>query len=240
MKLLMPELPATGKWIPNVPYLDFYPESGYFFHEKPISYRISEVITTEKEREWFAKARNGEYGEDKQIELLLAIERGGKVHEWHNSHARGRSYNATPYQKICDQIKGLDLWHDWDVAASEYAMIDVKRSIAGTCDMILRHKKDKTRFAIADIKTKNNAYGKSGNPIIPGQKNYSAQLGGYINLFNLTWPLLKLEDCFVIYANELTAHIHKNRWGENKYNYIDCVDTYEGCRNYFFREMETI
>ena len=32
MKLLMPEIPATGKWIPNVPYLDFYPESGYFFH----------------------------------------------------------------------------------------------------------------------------------------------------------------------------------------------------------------
>ena len=90
---------------------------------------------------------------------------------------------------------------------SEYAMVDVKRSIAGTCDMILRHKKDKTRFAIADIKTKNNAYGKSGNPIIPSQKNYSAQLGGYINLFNLTSPLIKIKVVVVQNVNRMSENI---------------------------------
>ena len=53
MKLMMPELPATGKWLPPVPGLEFYHDSGYFYNEIPISYRVSEVIQTKAERDWF-------------------------------------------------------------------------------------------------------------------------------------------------------------------------------------------
>ena len=240
MKLMMPELPATGKWLPPVPGLEFYHDSGYFYNEIPISYRVSEVIQTKAERDWFDKNRIGVFGEDKQVELLLAIERGTKTHEWFNHKVRGRSYDPTPYQDICDHLAANPIWENWEVVASEYSMVDPRRNIAGTCDLILRHKTERDRYAVADIKTKGCALGKSGKPIIPGQKNYSAQLGGYINLLNLTWPQLKVEDCFVIYVSELMSQIHKNRAGNNRYFWLDCLDTYEGCRKAFFREMEDI
>ena len=240
MRIMMPELPTKWKWLPIVPGLKFYQDSGYFFNDIPITYRVSEVIQTKTERDWFDKARIGVYGEEKQVELLEAIERGEKVHEWFSHRARGRSYNETPYQKECEHLAANPIWDVWEVVASEYSMFDPRRNIAGTCDLILRHKKEQDRFAVADIKTKSKAYGKSGNPIIPAKKNYSAQLGGYINLLNLTWPGLKVEDCFVIYTSELLSQIHKDRSGNNKYFWLDCVDTYEGCRSAFFREMEDI
>jgi len=240
MKLVMPELPKTGKWLPVVPGLEFYYESGYFFNGRPVAHRISEVISSKAERDWFTKTRTGEYGEDKQVQLLCCIERGNKAHCFLDHHHRGRSFNPTPYQELCANLLTLDLWDDWEVVQSEYLMIDVKRSIAGTCDMILRHKRERDRYAIADLKTKSPARNKNGDPIIPNQKNYAAQLGGYINLINLTWPLLKVEDCFIIYASDLMAQIHKDRSGRNKYEYIDCIETYEGCRDAFFREMEDI
>ena len=242
MKLVMPTLPAPflDKWLPIVPGLEFYYESGYFFKGKPVNHRISEVIISKPEREWFQKVRNGEFGEDKQVDLLCKIERGLKAHAYLDHYHRGRSYNATPYQKLCANLLTLDLWDEWEVVGSEYLLVDVRRSIAGTCDMILRHKVEKDRYAIADLKTKSPAYKADGSPKIPSKKDYSAQLGGYINLLNLTWPQLKVEDCFIIYANDLMAEIHKDRSRRNKYNYIDCVTTYEGCRDAFFAEMEDI
>ena len=181
-----------------------------------------------------------EYGEDKQVQLLCCIERGHKAHAYLDHYHRGRSFNPAPYQQLCANLLTLDLWDEWEVVQSEYLMVDLKRSIAGTCDMILRHKVERDRYAIADLKTKSPARNKNGDPIIPNQKNYAAQLGGYINLINLTWPSLKVEDCFIIYASDLLAHIHKDRSGRNKYDYIDCLETYEGCRTAFFREMEDI
>jgi hypothetical protein len=241
MKLLLPELPAPflDKWLPIVPGIKHYEQSGYFYNDQPIAHRISEVIISKAEREDFQKMRNGEFGQTKQAVLLDAIARGLTAHEFLDHHHRGRSFNATPYQKLCANILTIDLWDEWEVVASEYMMCDLRRSIAGTCDMILRHKVEKDRYAIADLKTKSPAYKADGTPKIPSKKNYSAQLGGYINLINLTWPQLKVEDCFVIYASDLMAEIH-TKYGRNYYNYIDCVETYEGCRAAFFKEMEDI
>tara|TARA_B100000965_G_scaffold170568_1_gene142313 strand:- start:317 stop:1042 length:726 start_codon:yes stop_codon:yes gene_type:complete len=241
MNLVMPKLPAPflDKWLPIVPGIKFYEQSGYFYNDQPISHRISEVIISKAEREDFQKMRNGEFGQTRRAVLLDAIARGLTAHEFLDHHHRGRSFNATPYQKLCANILTIDLWDEWEVVASEYMLVDLRRSIAGTCDMILRHKVEKDRYAIADLKTKSPAYKKDGSPKIPNKKNYSAQLGGYINLLNLTWPELKVEDCFVIYANDLMAEIH-TYYGRNYYNYIDCIETYEGCRAAFFKEMEDI
>jgi len=241
MNLVMPKLPVPflDKWLPIVPGIKHYEQSGYFYNDQPIAHRISEVITSKPERDTFQRLRNGEFGEDKQVNLLCSIERGLKAHAFLDHYHRGRSFNATPYQELCANLLTLDLWDEWEVVASEYMLVDLRRSIAGTCDMILRHKVEKDRYAIADLKTKSPAYKKDGSPKIPNKKNYSAQLGGYINLLNLTWPELKVEDCFVIYANDLMAEIH-TYYGRNYYNYIDCIETYEGCRAAFFKEMEDI
>lgn len=227
-KLKMPRLKKSQRWLPLVPHLDYDYEQGYFINEKPISHRMTEIIG--KNSDYFNKVRNGDYGEDKRIDLLISIDQGNVTHACLDAFHRGRSCDPECYEDTVKHLLNYWIWDEWEAIASEYRMYDPKRNIAGTCDMILRHKDDHSRIAVADLKTKKDKRNKDGKPIIHFS-DHKAQIGGYINLLNLTWPQLKTEDCFVIYASPSMCDI-------DTYSYVDCLTTYEGVRDGFFREHD--
>jgi hypothetical protein len=88
--------------------------------------------------------------------------------------------------------------------------------------MILRNKKDHTRIAIADLKTKKDKI---------TFQDYKAQIGGYINLMNLCYPELKIEECFVIAASNTAIDMRVYDWNE-------CLNIYENQRRLFFDRLE--
>lgn len=231
MRVKMPTYtPTKDKWLPNVPGLTFYPDSGYFFCDQPIPHRLTEVVS---KNDYFDRIRTGEYGKSKQKDLEESLKFGNVHHDCLNAHFRGRSYYSQPFQKSVQRLIDDDIWKVWDVIGSEYRMVDLRRGISGTADLILKHKKDKNRFAIADLKTKKRAYvNKNNKPRMP-HGNHKSQVGGYINLLNLTWPELTVEDCFVIYASPNMVDIQY-------YDWFDCLTDYEAIRSLFFDNLAKI
>ena len=64
-KVKMPKLKKSQRWLPLVPNLDFHYEQGYFLNEKPISYRMTEIIG--KNSDYFNSAPKAQNGAERRI-----------------------------------------------------------------------------------------------------------------------------------------------------------------------------
>ena len=62
-------------------------------------------------------------------------------------------------------------------------------------------------------------------------QDYKAQIGGYLNLMNLCYPELIIEECFVIAASNTAIDMRVYDWNE-------CLDIYENQRRLFFDRLE--
>ena len=233
MRIKMPKLKADQRWLDPIRGLEYHDEGGYFYNEKPVPHRMTEVISNSN---YFSRVRNGDFGEDKQVDLLISLDQGNTVHKCMNEFVRGRSFS--PYSEVSNEYYGELvnrlvrhwIWDEWEAIGSEYMLLDVRRKIAGTCDLILRHKQDHSRIAIADLKTKKHKENKDGIPIIQ-KTNHKTQLGGYINLLNQIYPELSTEDTFIIFASPTTIEI-------KTYDYLDCLEEYEAARSLYFQNQE--
>ena len=206
-----------GKWLPPVMGLEFfegeppdYLDRGYYFQEIPVHVTVSEVID---KRTVFAKKIHEETKHEWQP-------RGNTAHACLEAHFRGRSYDAGNYKDLVNHLVNFWLWEEWEAIGVEYRMIDRHRNIAGTADMILRNREDHRRIAVADLKTCKTKI---------NRRDISAQLGGYINLLNLSHFELDVTDAFGIWACPTKTDVEA-------YDPIDCVTTYEGIRDGFLKQ----
>lgn len=218
------------RWLPLVKNIEYDHEQGYFVNEKPISHRMTEVISWPNKNDHFNKVRRGDYGEERRVDLLISLHQGNVAHACLDAFHRGRSCDPECYEDLVKHLLSYWIWDEWEAIASEYMMFDPRKNIAGTCDMVLRHKEDHSRIAVADLKTKKDKRDKNGKPIIHFS-DHRAQVGGYIHLLNLTWPKLMVEDCFVIYASPSMCDI-------DTYNYVDCLTEFQAISEGYFRDYE--
>ena len=101
-------------------------------------------------------------------------------------------------------------------------MVDRKRDIAGSCDVILQHK-DTGMLCLADFKTQE----------IYKKKNHSLQMGGYVSLLYQNYPTVDLWSCRVIY---ITPDGIKTQ----DYNPQECMYDYEEARSIYFSKKGKI
>ena len=216
------KLPTEYRWLPTVESLELYDgtpphfeDRGYYYDEMPVPFSVTEGIDKRT-------AYQRHIHEETKPEWAP---RGNTAHACLEAHLRGRSYDAGDYKDLVNHLVNHWIWDEWEAIGCEYRMFDKQRCIAGTADLILRNKKDPRRVAIGDLKTNKTKISK---------RDCSAQLGGYVNLLNLTWYELDVTDCFVVWACPTETDV------DFDYDPMECLMTYEGIRQGFMKRKQEI
>jgi ATP-dependent exoDNAse (exonuclease V) beta subunit len=123
---------------------------------------------------------------------------------------------AKDYTDWVEHLINYRMWNTWECVANELRMVDRKRDIAGSCDVILQHK-DTGVLCLADFKTQE----------VYKKKNHRLQMGGYVSLLNQNYPQIQLWSCRVIY-------ITPNGIKTQDYNPLECMYDYEEARGLYF------
>ena len=135
--------------------------------------------------------------------MLKAAERGTVIHE------------AGEYKNWVKHLINYEMFNTWNPIANELRMIDRKRDIAGTCDVILENKNGK--LVLADFKTMTK-YEK---------KNHKCQIGGYLSLLQINYPTITIDRCRVIYITPEGIRT-------DDYMPMECIEDYEAVRSIYF------
>ena len=215
MRDLVTPYKQKDRWLPEIQGIEKYQKDnsrGYFYKGKLIPYSITQITDTRKD---YVKKIHEDTQKDWEP-------RGNTAHHCLEQFLKGRSYDPGEYKPLVDRVVNYWIWDEWEAIGCEYKLFDLKRGIAGTADMILRNKKDHSRIAVADLKTKKDKI---------TFQDYKAQIGGYINLMNLCYPELIIEECFVIAASNTAIDMRVYDWNE-------CLDIYENQRRLFFDRLE--
>jgi hypothetical protein len=109
------------------------------------------------------------------------------------------------------------MWETWKPLVNELRMIDRKRDIAGSCDVVLQHK-ETGMLCLADYKTQEKYQ----------KKNHRLQMGGYVSLLYQNFPSITLFSCRIIY---ITPDGIKTQ----EYNPKECMFDYEAARKLYFK-----
>ncbi len=124
------------------------------------------------------------------------------------------------YQDWIDSFLAYKNIEKWEAIAIEHRMVDRRYDIAGTCDLVLRHK-ESGRTALCDYKTKNEKFSKA---------NYRSQLGGYMSLLWQQVPQLEIDTCRIYWVTpkETTT---------DEYDPLECLQLYERARSIYFEKQ---
>ena len=191
------------------PFVRFDPEPHKYYdlkRKKYVARSISEVI---KETTYVSKA------------MEKAAVRGTVIHEavqiWCETKDKTLALAyAKDYTSWVEHLFNYRMWNTWECVVNELRMIDRKRDIAGSCDVILQHK-DTGVLCLADFKTQE----------VYKKKNHRLQMGGYVSLLNQNYPQIQLWSCRVIY-------ITPNGIKTQDYNPLECMYDYEEARGLYF------
>ena len=191
------------------PFVEFYPEPHKYYDLKRKCYVARSVSDVIKTSDFVSK------------NMELAAERGtiihGAVQIWCETgdKALALAY-AKDYAHWVEHLINYRMWETWKPLVNELRMIDRKRDIAGSCDVVLQHK-ETGMLCLADYKTQEK-YSK---------KNHSLQMGGYVSLLYQNYPSITLFSCRVIY---ITPDGIKTQ----EYNPNECMYDYEQARKLYF------
>ena len=163
------------------PFVQFLPEPHKYYdlkRKKYVSRSISDVI---KPNDFVSK------------NMEKAAARGTTIHEavqiWCETKDKALSLAyAKEFSGWVEHLINYRMWNTWEPVVNELRMIDRKRDIAGSCDVILQHK-DTGALCLADYKTQ----------AVYKKKNHSLQMGGYVSLLNQNYPDITLFTCRIIY-----------------------------------------
>ena len=156
--------------------------------------------------EWLAKF------DDKQIMMAARM-----FLEW--LYYLPDDWHPKDYAHWIEHLINYRMWETWDCVANELRMVDRKRDIAGSCDVILQHK-DTGMLCLADFKTQE----------VYKKKNHRLQMGGYVSLLYQNYPSVDLWSCRVIY---ITPDGIKTQ----DYNPQECMYDYEEARTLYFSKQ---
>ena len=191
------------------PFVRFDPEPHKYYdlkRKKYVARSISEVI---KETTYVSKA------------MEKAAVRGTVIHEavqiWCETKDKTLALAyAKDYTDWVEHLINYRMWNTWECVVNELRMVDRKRDIAGSCDVILQHK-DTGVLCLADFKTQE----------VYKKKNHRLQMGGYVSLLNQNYPQIELWSCRIIY---ITPDGIKTQ----DYNPQECMYDYEEARGLYF------
>ena len=194
------------------PFLQFLPEPHKYYdlkRKKYVARSVSEVI---KENTYVSK------------EMEKAAIRGTAIHEavqiWCETKDKTLALAyAKDYAHWIEHLINYRMWETWDCVANELRMVDRKRDIAGSCDVILQHK-NTGMLCLADFKTQE----------VYKKKNHRLQMGGYVSLLYQNYPTVDLWSCRVIY---ITPDGIKTQ----DYNPQECMYDYEEARTLYFSKQ---
>ena len=152
--------------------------------------------------------------------MLKAAERGTVIHEAAQIWCETKDVNlalakAGKYKNWVEHLINYEMFNTWNPIANELRMIDRKRDIAGTCDVILENKNGK--LVLADFKTMTK-YEK---------KNHKCQIGGYLSLLQINYPTITIDRCRVIYITPEGIRT-------DDYMPMECIEDYEAVRSIYF------
>ena len=194
------------------PFVQFLPEPHKYYdlkRKKYVSISISDVI---KPNDFVSK------------NMEKAAARGTTIHEavqiW--CETKDETLALAYAKEFSGWVKHLinyRMWNTWECVVNELRMIDRKRDIAGSCDVILQHK-DTGVLCLADFKTQ----------AVYKKKNHSLQMGGYVSLLNQNYPDITLFTCRIIY---ITPDGIKTQ----EYNPAECMYDYEEARGLYFNKQ---
>ena len=193
------------------PFVEFYAEPHKYYDLKRKCYVARSVSDVIKTSDYVSK------------NMELAAERGTTIHGavqiWSETgdKALALAY-AKDYAHWVEHLINYRMWETWKPLVNELRMIDRKRDIAGSCDVVLQHK-ETGMLCLADYKTQEK-YSK---------KNHSLQMGGYVSLLYQNYPSITLFSCRVIY---ITPDGIKTQ----EYNPNECMYDYEQARKLYFKK----
>jgi len=155
-----------------------------------------------------------------------ARDRGTAFHEAIELYWRtGTAGVSLKYQEWIDSFIRYPNLSAWEPLAVELRMIDRRYNVAGTLDLVLRHKEN-GRLVLCDYKTKNEpAEGKKLN-----KPNHRAQLGGYLSLLWQRFPELDITSCRIYWVTPSQTF-------SNDYSAVDCLTSYESARQTYFKKQ---
>ena len=132
----------------------------------------------------------------------------------------GQAGTSEKFQDWIDSFLSYPNLKNWEPMAVEFPVIDRRFNIAGTLDLLLKHKEN-GRIALCDYKTKNEKFSKA---------NHRPQLGGYLSLLWQQYPQLDIDSCRIYWVSpkETTT---------NEYSPIDCLESYEAARSFYFQKQ---
>ena len=192
------------------PFVKFYPEPHKYYDLKRKCYVARSVSDVIKTTDYVSK------------DMEKAAKRGTLIHEavqiWCETGDKTLALAyAKEYASWVEHLINYRMWETWKPVVNELRMIDRKRDIAGSCDVILQHKVT-GMLCLADYKTQ-NSYQK---------KNYSLQMGGYVSLLYQNFPNINLFSCRIIY---ITPDGIKTQ----EYSPEECMFDYEAARKLYFK-----
>ena len=194
------------------PFVQFLPEPHKYYdlkRKKYVSRSISDVI---KPNDFVSK------------NMEKAAARGTAIHEavqiWCETKDEKLALAyAKEYDSWVEHLINYRMWNTWEPVVNELRMIDRKRDIAGSCDVILQHK-NTGALCLADYKTQ----------AVFKKKNLSLQMGGFVSLLNQNYPDITLFTCRIIY---ITPDGIKTQ----EYSPAECMYDYEEARGLYFNKQ---
>ena len=191
------------------PFIEFY-KNGHKYYDLKKKHIVPRSISDIKGKLNFT---------NKQLEE--GMKRGNIVHEACHRYVETKDDTlaltyAGQYSSYVFNFINAKFWDEFEVVVSEFMLIDRKHDIAGTLDLILRNKKTGA-LVLADIKT--------------GHANKAKiQLGGYLYMLKIAYPLLNIDYCQIIFA-------YKDECTRKRYEAIDCLSEYEAEKTMYFKKQ---
>lgn len=209
--------------IKPIPNLRFYEDvHRYRFEGQWLAESVSSVISFDmspRQREAIDRTKDGPDG--------WAI-RGETLHGWLEGLLKGKEPALEErWQPWLDPLRSDPLFANFELLASEYRLCDVKRSIGGSFDFLLRLRGDSPEkdwpVVLGDLKTV------ASRKAVSSRKPATAQLGAYLSMLQQHHPRLWVTECVTVVAGperckviRETPDVCAAAW-EDAYGRFECV-----------------
>ena len=196
-----------------IPDLEFFPDAHrYRWRSDWVLHNVSEVVSHDLSpfaKDAMEKHRHGPDG----WEL-----RGRVLHRVLQAHLENQpSVYEDRWDPWIEPLLSDPLFQGIETLATEYLLVDRYRSVAGSCDFVIRYKDDPTFVILGDLKTV------SSKKAVSSRKSPLAQLGAYARMCMQFNPKVRITECVTVISGPEKCKVRRHSPED------DCIPAWEEC-----------
>nr|BAR35315.1 DNA replication factor Dna2-like nuclease [uncultured Mediterranean phage uvMED] len=168
--------------------------------------------------------------------------RGTHIHLWLNHHLTGQAEISpvSPEGIDCtdwiEHLRAMSLWSECFVIASEFTLVNRRKSLGGQLDLLIQHERWGT--CLLDLKTRSSSYKHKSIPKAD-RHGYMAQAGGYLELLQSGDHAIRCGAPWVDQCRTLVAMPHREPLISEPYKPNSCSLIWDECWQKYSDSLKT-